>query len=196
MGLKQAANYFARTPILGWNGSRFVPTRAKGAFDPYDRFVSEREFGLKRRMLLVSPENPIPDNYSVIRLGPTGPICLKGWMNEDIDGLETYSLIYLVLISRETGQLIQLTKAAKASGMAFGTTDTILGTWHCSTERVTYTNSPEFHELRVTDSTITLPSNCPINADHEFAANGKRYVVQEAYKTAGFVQVRAQVKNP
>jgi hypothetical protein len=147
-------------------------------------------------MLLVNPDTPIPDSYSVIRLGAAGPICLKGWVNEDIQGLDPYSLIYLILISREMGQLIQLTKTAKASGMAFSTTDTVLGTWHCSTERVTYTNSPEFHELRITDSTITLPSNCPVNADHELTVNGKRYVVQEAYKTAGFIQVRAQVKNP
>jgi hypothetical protein len=60
MGLKTAANYFVRTPIYGWNGTTFVPTGAKGALDPYDRFVSEREFGLKRRMLLVNPDSPNP----------------------------------------------------------------------------------------------------------------------------------------
>lgn len=196
MGLKQAAAFFARTPILGWNGSRFVPTVAKGTLDPYDRFVSEREFGLKRRMLLVNPDTPIPPLYNIIRVGVNGPVYLKGWLNQDIQTGADYSLIYLLHTANEIGQLIQLTRSPKASGMAFTTIDTSLGNWYCNSERVTYTNSQQFSEVRVTDATITLPRDCPVTAEHEFVLGNKRYVIQEVYHTAGFVQARAQVKNP
>lgn len=195
MGLKRAANYFARTPIFGWSGSAFVPTGAKGTLDPYDRFVSEREFGLKRRMLLVNPDTPIPTQFSTIRVGTTGPIYLLGWLNQDIYADSPYSLVYLICVAPEICQIVSLTKTAKASGMAFTTTDTPVGTYHCVTERVTFNNSPEFTQMRVTDSTVTLPYDCPVHTDHEIIVGPERYVVQEDYKTAGFKQVRCQVKR-
>lgn len=195
MGLKTAANYFVRTPIYGWNGTAWVNTGAKGALDPYDRFVSEREFGLKRRMLLVNPDNPIPEQYTTIRIGQTGPIYLLGWMNEDIYADQPYSLIYLICIANEICQIVRLQKQTKASGMGSTVVDVPVGTFHCVTERVTFNNSPEFTQLRVTDATITLPIDCQISEDYEVIVGSKRYVVQEEYKTAGFRQVRCQVKN-
>lgn len=195
MGLKTAANYFVRTPIYGWSGTAFVPTGAKGALDPYDRFVSEREFGLKRRMLLVHPEHAIPSQYNVIRIGQSGPIYMLGWMNEDIYADQPYSLVYLICIANETCQIVRLQKTTKASGMGSSIVDVPVGTFHCVTERVTYTNSPEFSQVRISDATITLPLDCPVNVDHEIIVGSKRYVVQEEYRTAGFRQVRAQVKN-
>lgn len=195
MGLKYAANYFARTQLWGWDGTAFVQMGVKGTLDPYDRFVSEREFGLKRRMLLVPPSTPIPEQYTVVRLGQTGPIYLRGWLNEDVYSDDTYSLIYLLHRATDVGQLIGLTRTPKASGMAFTTTDAPLGNWHCNVERVTFANSREFSQMRVTDVTITLPADCPVTSDHEFVVGGKRYVVQEDYRSSGLVQVRAQVKN-
>ena len=195
MSLHRAANYFARTDLYGWNGTTFEPTGAKGTLDPYDRFVSEREFGLKRRMLLVDPKKPIPDKYTVIRVGETGPQYLRGWLNEDIFDDQAYSLIYLLHRATEVGQLVSLGKVPKASGMAFTTVDVPEGNWHCNAERVTYSNSQEFSQLRISDSTITLPADCPAQADHEFILGPKRYVIQEVYTTAGFVQARAQVKS-
>ena len=194
MGLKRAANFFARSPLYGWNGTAFVDTGCKGSLQPYDRFVSEREFGAKRRMLLVNPDTPIPAQYTVIRISTDGPTYMVGWVNKDIQDENTYSLIYLLHQATETGQLIALVKSVKASGMSGGVTDNILGSWYCNSERITFNNSREFNEVRVTDSTITLPSNCPVTVDHEFVIGNHRYVIQEVYKTSGLVQVRSQLK--
>lgn len=195
MGLKRAANFFARTPLFGWDGTKFVPTGAKGTFDPYDRFVSEREFGLKRRMLLVNPDAPIPAQFSVIKVGTTGPIYLLGWGNQDIYDDAPYSLVYLTCAATEMCQIVAMSKTPKASGMAFGVTESPVGTYHCVTERVTFNNSPNFSQVRISDSTVTLPFDCPVHSDHEIIVGTQRYVVQEDYKTAGFMQVRCQVKN-
>lgn len=195
MGLKAAANFFARTPLYGWTGTDFVELDVKGSLQPYDRFISEREFGLKRRMLLVNPDTPIPDDYTVIRVGTSGPAYLLGRVNEDWSVDNSYSLVYLLCIAPVVGELIELTRTAKASGMAFGTLDNSLGLWHCDIERLTFSNSTEFTQNRVSEVLVTLPSNCPANADHEFEVGGKRYVLQEVYPTAGFVQARSQVKN-
>ena len=194
MGLKRVANFFARTPLYGWNGTAFVNTGCKGALQPYDRFVSEREFGAKRRMLLVNPDTPIPSQYTVVRLNSDGPIYMVGWLNKDVQDDQTYSLIYLLHQVTETGQLIALVKNIKASGMVGVVTDNILGTWHCNSERITFNNSREFNEVRITDATLTLPNNCPVTIDHEFAIGNSRYVIQEVYKTSGLLQVRAQLK--
>jgi hypothetical protein len=146
-------------------------------------------------MLLVNPDNPIPTQYTTIRIGAAGPIYLLGWMNQDIYADHPYSLVYLMCVATEVCQVVSLTKTAKASGMAFNVTDTPVGNYHCVTERVTFSNSPEFTQMRVTDATVTLPIDCPVHADHEIIVGGHRYVVQEEYKTAGFRQVRCQVKN-
>lgn len=195
MGLKRAANFFARSSLYGWTGSAFTLLDAKGALQPYDRFVSEREFGLKRRMLLVNPDTPIPAQYTVIRIGASGPVFMVGWINQDLYDESAYSLIYLLHLGTELGNLVEIRKTKAASGMNATTQDYSLGTWYCNTERVTFSNSTEFTQNRITDSTITLPSTCPATADHEVIVGSKRYVLQEVYKTSGFVQARAQVKN-
>lgn len=196
MGLKRAANFFARTPIYGLVGSSFTDTGCTGALQPFDRFVSEREFGSKRRMLLVDPDNPIPEDITVIKIGSTGPIYLLGWMNRDIEHDDAYSFVYLIHMANEVTQLISLTKQVKASGMAGAVVDTIVGTWHCNSERITFNNSREFNEIRITDSTVTLPSDCPVTVDHELVIDSRRYVVQEVYNTSGLLQVRSQLKYP
>lgn len=195
MGLKRAANFFARSTLYGWTGSEFTLLAAKGALQPYDRFISEREFGLKRRMLLVNPDTPIPTQYTVIRIGAGGPIYMVGWLNQDIYDEAAYSNIYLLHLCNDIGTLVELRKVTAASGMGSAVQDYSLGTWHCGTERVTFANSTEFTQNRITDATLTLPSNCQATADHEFILGSKRYVLQEVYKTSGFVQARAQVKN-
>lgn len=195
MGLKAAASFFARTPLYGWSGTDFQDLSIKGSLQPYDRFVSEREFGLKRRMLLVNPDTPIPADCFVVRVGTTGPAYLVGKTNQDITDDAPYSLVYLVCAAPVIGELIALTKTAKASGMAFGTVDQSLGLWHCDVERLTFSNSSEFPQTRISEVLLTFPANCPANTDHEFEVAGKRYVLQEVYHTAGFIQARSQMKN-
>lgn len=195
MGLKKAARWFARTPLYGWDGTAFVALGVKAALMPYDRFISGQEFGMKRRMLTLPGDTPVPAGYHVLRLGASGPLYLLGWLNEDYRREDPYNLSYLVLHARYQGQLLNLQKVTAASGMSLGVQDVDLGTWHCDSEHITYTNSPEFTQMRVSDMTLTLPADCPATADHEFVLGGKRYVLQEVYRTVGFVQARAQVKN-
>jgi len=192
MRLKRAANWFNQTSIYTWDGTTFVDSGVRGNLQVYDRFVSEREFGIKRRMLLVNPDTPL--SGQVIRVGISGPVYLRGEVNRDIQIAE-YSLIYLLHLARFTGQLVELQKSYAASGMAKGVQDHSLGTFHCDYERVTFSNSTEFSQVRVTDATVTLPAGAPANAEHEFIVDGKRYVLQEVYTTAGFLQARAQEKN-
>lgn len=194
MGLSKAANYFARTEIEGWSGTAWVPTGAKGALMPYDRFISEREFGLKRRFLLVDPAFPIPDAYKVIRFKGQTPVYMAGVINKDIQ-VDEYSHVQLLHAAAYTATLYNLVKAAAASGMAKTATLTAIGTYRCDVERVTYDKSLEFQGMRMSEAVVIFPAGTPVTVDHEVKVDAIMYSVAEVYASAGFLYCRAIAKR-
>lgn len=53
MKLSQANSYFNSVSLDGWNGSAWIPDVIRGNLLSFDRFITERTFGQKKRMLEV-----------------------------------------------------------------------------------------------------------------------------------------------
>lgn len=188
MHLKGAAGYFARTPIDGWNGLDWDLDIARGAYLPFDRFISEREFGNKRRHLLCNPDNSISENYKVVRL--INEVFLLGVRNNDIQG-SVYSHIFLLHRAPFQAALIEYTKTSSASGVSGHAVKTSVGVYHCDVERMSYMNSREFDTVRFSEMQILLPSDCPVTVAHELKIDEYFYEVEEVFPSAGFIACRA-----
>lgn len=193
MDLAQAANYFARTAIDGWNGTTWVSHVAEVALLPFDRFISERTFGNNRRHILVPYENTAYAAYPVIRF-PDRHIYLVGFENHDVF-VDPYSRIILLHRAPYVGTLYQFTKTTAASGVGRTMARAPMGTFWCNVDRTTLANSQEFESVSLTQSTILLPRNCPIDTEHEMAIDGDYYDIKETNKTAGFIECRAVKKR-
>lgn len=192
MKLSRAANYFARTPIDGWNGSAWISDVARGALQPHDRFVSDREFGLKKRYVLVNPETPVPSQYTALRIA--GESYALGRVIKDVQ-VDPYSLVCLVISAPYQVQVITLTPTIYASGVAGAVTETVSGTYWADIGRLTFTSSREAPGVRFSEVVITLPANCSLTGENEIKVGGAQYNVEEVYNDSGFVCCRATTKR-
>lgn len=195
MHLRGAANYFSITQPDGWVSS--TNTWVSKAFPctllPMDRFVSEREFGLKRRYMLVHPDYTPP--YSAIRFGDNGPVYLVGWCTIDYQ-VSSYSKVILLHEANLLAQLITRTVTATSSGMGRASTETVLGTYPFSIERVTAASFREFQGAQLTDFFGMLPRDCPVSVDNEIHVGTIEYQIQEVFASSGFTGVRVLSKKP
>ena len=89
MDASEAAEWFATVPLEGWDGSAWVSNVALGDFHSYDRFITERTFGAKKRIFL-QPETERLDTslYSVVRT-PEGPQWVVEDEKQDMEGQKT-----------------------------------------------------------------------------------------------------------
>lgn len=194
MDLRRAANYFSDTTIQGWDGSAWVDTCVNCTLLPHDRFISEREFGNKRRYILVDPDTNVFDTYKVIRLAEMNLQYMVGVRNYDMR--ETaYSAVYLLHQAPCTGELMTFTKTMKASGMAGTAERSPAGTWYCDIERVTFSNSKEFDSIKFSEFSLILPADCPADTDNEFQVGESFFDIRESYMSAGFRYCRALEKR-
>jgi hypothetical protein len=194
MNLKGAANYFAKTPLDGWDGTVWLLSVARGTFLPHDRFISEREFGNKRRHLLVNPATPIPANVNVLRL-PNGKVYLKGWLTQDITDAGEYSLIYLLHIAQYQCTVLRQTRTASASGVVSSATRAPLGTWYADAENVTFLSSAESKTMAFGDAHVILPLDCPVTNNDFLQIGVDIYHVREVHESSGFRYCRCTVER-
>lgn len=193
MRLRDVASYFSRTPIYGWDGSGWTDTGVFGTYYPYDRFISERPFGLKRRMLEINPETPLPSGFSVIKVGLLGPIYMVGTANHDIMGVP-YSSILLLHEATRLGKLIRMTKVTDASGVTAHLTKVEIPDQWCDVERISFVNTREFPGTRLSDTCLRFPAGTTVLRDDEALIDSIYYDIEEVYEDCGFVTCRALPK--
>lgn len=190
MNLGKAATWFSDTKVSGWNGSAWVPNVAAVTMLPHDRFISEREFGNKRRYVLCAVESTGLEAYPVIRFDDVSQTYMVGSRNFDIQ-VDAYSKLFLLHQVQYTATLYQFSKTTTASGMAGTVTRQSLGNVFCDVERITSASSYEFQDTNFTSVVITLPRDSVADTDHELKVGSDYYDIREAYASAGFRHCRA-----
>lgn len=196
MNLKHAANHFNRTWIDGYNGTTWVPNIVKVTLLPYDRFISERDFGVKRRHLLTNPDYPIPAIYPVIRFAnKPDHVYLVARDNSDILATE-YSQTVLIHRAFYTGQLITLTRSTAASGAVSAVTRTVTGTYYCDAENITFAASKEVPNIKFGDSVVVLPAGTQAFTTQEVNIGNEQYEIEQVYQSVGLTYCRCITKRP
>lgn len=194
MNLARAAGYFRDTPVSGWDGAAWVPEVTCVTQLPFDRFVSEREFGGKRRFVLVGAEDDALAAYPAIKYEQTGEVFLVGLLNTDVQA-DLYSKVYLTARAPYLANLMQFTKTVKASGLAGSVVRESLGYWHGDVEHITYSNSREFDTIKFSEAVLYLQRDCPADTGHEIIIAGRYYDLQESFLASGFKTCRALAKR-
>lgn len=193
MDLQQASSWFNTTPVDGWDGSAWVSSVATLTLLPFDRFISERAFGLKRRYALLDPSSTSLETYPVIRF-ETGEVYLVGMRNFDIQP-DPYSQVYLLHRAPYTADLVEFETDTAASGMATSPTRSTYSTVFADVDRMTSNRSREFDGIHFSDVEITLPRNAVIGTENEIVIGTDYYDVREVYSESGFIGCRALRKK-
>lgn len=179
MDASEASTWFANTPVDGWDGTNWVSEIAWGDFHTYDRFISERTFGAKKRIFLAPQDKRIDvATYPVIRTGD-GLQWIVVSENADIDGVSAYQQAYLVVRAAFTADIIAYTTTSLASGQQKDATENIIATTVCDIERFTVDRSDSFDSVTYGKYKIVLPPNISVDTNNEILVNGDYFEIQE-----------------
>lgn len=195
MKLGRAISKFARNRIYGWNAtsSQWEMTPALGGLQVFDRFITERSFGQKKRILTVSNEMPIPTQYALIKVGEQPAVFMLEHVNEDVRYSEAYALTYLLHEAKFhcTARKESVTVNAAGVPLKTGVTD-LFQTW-IDVERFTSAASRRFEETEFTVVTLTFPAGTVIDTNtYVELDSGARYNVDEVYDTLDLIQAKGK----
>jgi hypothetical protein len=185
MELARAASKFTDSPIEAWDSltGRWVATEHCGALQVFDRFISERTFGQKKRTLLVGADDKLDPFVTVVRLGGSEKAFMIEKFNEDVRHGTLYSYIYLL---HEANHYVEVTKdtfSENAAGVKLSTGKQVVERVWMDIGR--YSGAPSkklFDDTEYTIVSMTFPSDSVVDTDcHVKVESGDRYNVDELY---------------
>lgn len=196
MKLKQAIQHFAHTSVDGWNQAtgEWSLDIAKGNILTFDRFITERTFGQKKRIFQMAGETGLSATYEAIR-DPAGNVYLVTAKNVDIAQDTVYNNIYLVQRADYTGEMLSMVTGTAASGTPMGNTPTVVATFPMDFDKLTSANSGEFDGVIYSGMIGVLPASVPITTDHEIRVDGITYDVLEVFLTINLKGIRINKRS-
>jgi hypothetical protein len=179
MYVSEASLWFNSVPLDGWDGTAWYSKVAYGDFHAFDRFITERTFGAKKRIFHTPEETKIDyASYPIVRT-PDGKVWLITSDNADIEGTEAYAQSYLLLEASLQGQIIEHTTQLLSSGAQGPDTETVVATEYCDLERYSASNSDMFANVTYGGYEITFRSGAAVTVENEILIDGVYYEVKE-----------------
>lgn len=179
MDIARAARWFARTSLEGWNGTTWKSNVARGDFHAFDRFITERTFGAKKRVFHTPQDYPIDTGtYPVVR-SVDGKVWIVTSDNVDVEWDQAYAHSYLLLEATLQCGIIEHTTETLASGAEGPKTETTVSTHYCDLERYSASNSDLFANVTYGGYEITMHNGVTVTTDNELKINGVYYEIKE-----------------
>lgn len=196
MELSQVTSYFNKTPVQGWDrvGSSWVADVATGNLQVFDRFISDRSFGQRKRNLIVGGSAGIPTQYDAIKL-PTGQIYLLEGKNVDVQESDGISSIYLLHEAPFTAQIQRSVTTPRASGGPGVPTPTIVGTEFVDMDRYSFLDSDSFDALRYSTYTVVLSAKADVTTNDWLIVGGKIYDIREQSTQLDLMYLRVTLRG-
>lgn len=182
MEMSRVTGKFCTTPVFGLDQTTgtWVDLGVMASLETYDRFISERSFGQKKRVLVTQRETPIPEEISQIRVGDFLDVFLVESLNPDM-AETTYELVYSLRSARYSAVLCQRAGQQRLSGVIIGDVEQELETLWVDLERFGVAESREFDAVDYTIYTVTLPRHSQVKPGQYLKVGTQRYKVEEVY---------------
>jgi hypothetical protein len=194
--LEDATNYFRTVAADGWDGDGWSLEVIQGDFYTYDRFISDRSFGQKKRIFTTGTE-AIPSQYQALRLAG-GRRYLIASENVDYDDARAYNHIYQLEEAPFTAHIIEWETTLLASGIQGKASEKVLALTYCDLERVTARGSSVADAVTYAVYEVILPRGVLglLNADRALRINNVYYDVHEVSPELRLTYVRALKRGP
>lgn len=195
MDLARVQQKFSNTEILRWDSASatWVQTGAFGSLQVFDRFITERSFGQKKRILMVPEIHRLDPAINTVRLAGSGVTFLVEKFNEDIRYNESYGLTYLLHEAAFEVQVCKATTTPNAAGVKIISGETVSATVWADIERYSASASRQFEETEYTIVNITLPKGTVVDTDTYLKQpNGVRYNIDEVYTSLDLIGAKGK----
>jgi hypothetical protein len=196
MDVSEAAEWFATVPLDGWDGTQWASKVAYGDFHSYDRFITERTFGAKKRVFL-QPDNKRLDTstYSVVRT-PDGRQYIVLSDNADIEGVSRYQSTLLMVEAAYSADVVEYQTTTLASGQEGDPTLVTLSTTVCDMDRFSVDRSDDFATVAYGLFKILVPAGVTVDTNYELLIDGAYYEVQDVSPELLAQAIRALRRAP
>lgn len=178
---------FAYVPAAG----AFVFTGRKCSMQVYDRFISDRTFGTKKRILLIPGPQKLAQAVEYIRIEGGLARYMLDAIDEDQYADDPYLTSYLL---REAGYVVEILEnvgTGRASGSGGKNDLQIIKTLWGDYERYTAsTNKADMEGVSNTVMDIFLPLSTEITSDNFIRIDGKLVDVREVSRVSNLLWVR------
>lgn len=199
MNLSRAHGKHAKTPIYYWDpiGYEWLDTGMTGRLQVYDRFISERTFGQKKRVLTMAGLQPINDDWSTIRLGDSETVFLVENLNEDIEGEGVYASTYSLREAPYVVYLCSRAEVVSASKVKVLGDEQIHAEIWVDMERYSAVDSREFDNTDYSIFTVSFPKGLIITTDMYIrrASDDAIFDINEIYNNLELPAARCQKRG-
>lgn len=189
MKISQLVRRFEDDYLEWWNGTSWQPFVFKGSFQVYDRFITERTFGVKKRIFLSS--SPVRDEHEITRTAD-GKICLLEQATPDYEGNKVFRHSILL---RETNAIVrvdQTVPTTNAMGIETGqTTTTSITTWG-DVDRYNSNQSSEFPGVVHETDILVVAASFPVEKDSRLFIDDVPYKISEIGRLLRLKELRVR----
>jgi hypothetical protein len=171
--LALAASNFNQAKLDGYDptvSGTWVLDVARGTLQVYDRFVSDRTFGAKKRILEIGKRSKqLPAKYGVIRV-PGGRTYMVESVNEDID-VGPYSDVYVLHEALERIEVYDNVTTDLPSGLPGSPVETLLATYWGDSDRFG-SSGTQFDQVRREVDVVWLEPGAVVLPTHKIKVGG------------------------
>jgi len=195
MNLGRAIGKFCDLQVYGWNSDRekWVSVGVKARLSTFDRFITERTFGQKKRILHLSGDDTLPEGYPAYKLESVDTVFLLESSNQDAWAGDSYGRFYLVRAAPHKVKLCKQSYLERSSGARQSSGVEVLGKFWVDIERYSATSARKFEEVEYSRVNITFPKEAPVDSDcYIVLENGFRYNVDEVYDTLDLIGAKGK----
>lgn len=193
MDLSLVSESFCVTPVYWFDGTDWLLCDAGCRMPPYDRFISDRAFGQKKRILHTAGGQYLPLN-KYLRVGvPTGKVFMVESLNQDLDENGEYLNTYMVREATVEIDVLVKTEVRQASGAK-------KAEW--LTDRTVWGDFDRFGVLRSTELpidytsyTVSVPKEIYFEPDCRLKIQGQLFAVTENFLQLELRQLRVRGIN-
>ena len=166
--LSRAHSRVDHTIVMGWNSTTHVweDTLLRGRLQAFDRFISDRDFPQRKRILTMAGEQELPTGYGAVRLGSHPNVYLVEHTTLDMADDKVYATTFLlheapfhVQICKETVTTLQTGVKHKTGG------ETVFYDTWIDISRYASVHSKEFALTDFTVYTVSFPHNLVLDTD-------------------------------
>lgn len=191
--LSRCLSAFAKTPVLGWNGSAWVDTGLRGRLQVYDRFITERDFGQRKRILTLSG-NPAMPAQKVLKLQGSDTVYLLESAVEDMAESSVYATTWALHEAAFPVQVCKKTEVVSQSGVKLAGAEQVLLTTWVDITRYSSVDSKEFANTDYTIYTLFFAPGTVLDTDMYVRRvdNGLTLEINEVFQALELPAARCQ----
>lgn len=203
MDLGAIAERWVNEPMEAFNETTlsFEPAGFEARISLVDRFLSNFNRPLRRRMLHYSPSATLPAS-STIRHPDTGDVYLIGQRRDDSDqGTDYHALAVCHLVTDEgPGSSAGLAEVVRASPVGPADdpgwlVESTVAHHYTDLEFRSSLNEADLHQTRIESFVLWLPSHADLRKYDFLLLKGRRHRVTDVYPDSGFIMARVDQED-